>query len=309
MKKTILFYPILLLITAMLFSGCLVTSIHPLGTEEDIVFDEKLEGMWSDVDYKESWIFLNGEKNTYKLSIATDDGRGEFIAKLVKLRDKLFLDIYPERLDTGNIVSDVLMLPTHTFLSYSLDGDELSLGFTDPEWFSKRIDRNEDIGIEYEITEDDVLTLTASTEELQSFYLKHADDDEFFDLDDEKLHRDPQSAETIAYLKFEQEWIRRNKQKITLEQKEKAYEELMKSMANLKAIKNNSRSSQQSIKQSLKRLERQKIALEQEIQALKNPIPPPEPPERLKPLVDPQQPRKIYDPKKTIPEVFEEKDE
>ena len=186
MKKTILFYPILLLITALLFSGCLVTSIHPLGTGDDIIFDENLIGMWMEND-DDFWTFSKGEKNTYNLIISGDDNVEEFSAKLVKLCDKLFLDIYPERLDTGNIVTDVLMLPTHTFLRFSRKESELSLGFTDPEWFTDRIDQNEEIDIEYLITEDEVITLTASTEELQVFYLKHADDDEFFDLDDDKL--------------------------------------------------------------------------------------------------------------------------
>ncbi|MFC1650611.1 hypothetical protein ACFL2X_03480 [Candidatus Latescibacterota bacterium] len=202
MKKTILFYPILLLITAVLFSGCLVTSVHPLGNEDDIIFEENLIGMW-DVDDDEYWLFTEGENKSYKLYIYGEGEKGEYNANLIKLLDKLFLDIYPDRLDTGNIVTDVLMLPTHTFLRFSLDDSGLGLEFTDPEWFTDRIDRNEDIGIEYLITEDEVITLTAPTEKLQAFYLSHADDDEFFDLDDEKLQKNPDSAETIEYLKYE----------------------------------------------------------------------------------------------------------
>ncbi|MFC1537891.1 hypothetical protein ACFL6H_00575 [Candidatus Latescibacterota bacterium] len=189
MRKSItMFIP--LLIVSMFFSGCLVTSIHPLGNEDDIVFDENLIGAW--IDDEDLWIFTKGEENSYKLILVVDDDNDkneEFIAKLVKLGDKLFLDICPERLDSGNIIYDVLMFPAHTFLRYSLDSTGLSLGFNDPDWFGERIDNNIDIGIDYVITEDEVITLTAPTEMLQKFYLENADRSGFFDLDDEKLQR------------------------------------------------------------------------------------------------------------------------
>ncbi len=50
--------------TALLYSGCLVTSIHPLGTEDDIVFDENLIGVW--YDDEDSWIFLKKDDVSMK---------------------------------------------------------------------------------------------------------------------------------------------------------------------------------------------------------------------------------------------------
>lgn len=180
-------FPVIIMI-AVFFSGCLVTSIHPLGNEDDIVFDENLIGTWTDND-DDFWIFSKGEDNAYNMIVYSDDSKGEFIAKLVKLKDKYFLDMCPLRLDTGNAVHDILLLPTHTFLKFTLDDSGLGLEFNDPEWFTERIDRDENIGIGYLTSEDEVLILTASTEELQAFYLKHADDDEFFDLEDERLKK------------------------------------------------------------------------------------------------------------------------
>ncbi|MFC1540887.1 hypothetical protein ACFL50_00375 [Candidatus Latescibacterota bacterium] len=278
MKKKLLLYPILLAMTAVLFGGCLVTSIHPLGNEDDIVFDENLIGMW-DVDDDENWLFTKGENNTYKLIISSDEGSegivsGEFIAKLVRLSDKYFLDIFPERLDTGSILTDVLMLPTHTFLVYSLEDSELYLGFTDPEWFTSRIDLNEDIGIDYVITEDEVITLTAPTEELQAFYLKHADDHEFFELDDEKLHKNPDSAEIIDYLAFEKYWTQYkehekalNQKKKTLEQKKKEYNELSKSLEAQKTMLQTDM-----LKKNIELYKRQIKFVDQEIQTLEQEI-------------------------------------
>ncbi|MFC1490015.1 hypothetical protein ACFL6K_02270 [Candidatus Latescibacterota bacterium] len=200
MKKAIMLFPILLLITTMLFSGCLVTSIHPLGNEDDMVFDENLIGAWMDDD-EDFWIFTKGEEKSYDLIIAADGEQAKFIARLIKLEDKLFLDISPERLDTGNIIYDVLMFPTHTFLKVSLDDSGLGLVFNDPEWFTDIIDQNDiEVGIDFVVTEDDVITLTATTEQLQVFYLENADRPGFFDLEEDKLIR---STEFESYIKVD----------------------------------------------------------------------------------------------------------
>ena len=187
MRKSIIKFITLLLLILVLFPGCLVTSLHPLGGEEDIVFDENLIGTWIDDD-GDGWAFSKGEKNTYKLIIFDKENEVEFNAKLVKLGDKLFLDICPERLDTKSIY-DILMLPTHTFMKFSLEDSELSLGLNEPKWFNDRIEQNKDIGIQYTISDDDIVILTAPTEELRAFYLKHADENDFFDFDKEKLHK------------------------------------------------------------------------------------------------------------------------
>jgi hypothetical protein len=190
MKKKIFIYPILLTMMAVLFGGCLVTSVYPLGNEDEIIFDENLLGTWKEGG--DLWVFTKGEDRLYKLYIAVDDDNDtmeEFNAALFKLGDILFLDIFPDRLDSENIFIDVLMLPVHTFVRCNLDGNELRLGFNDPEWFGDRIDDNIEIGIDYVVTEDDVITLTAPTEMLQQFYLENADRPGFFDLDDEPLYR------------------------------------------------------------------------------------------------------------------------
>jgi len=191
MKKKLLIFPILLAMTAVLFGGCLVTSVHPLGNEDDIIFDEKLLGAWKEGG--DLWVFTKGEENLYKLFVAVDDEDDtvmkEFNAALFNLGGKLFLDIFPDRLDTGNIIYDILMFPTHTFVLCRLEGDELYLAFNDPEWFGDRIDDNIEIGIDYVVTDDEVITLTAPTDMLQAFYLENADRPGFFDLDDEPLYR------------------------------------------------------------------------------------------------------------------------
>jgi hypothetical protein len=250
----------------MLFSGCLVTSIHPLGTDDDIVFDENLIGAWDEGD-DGWWIFMKKDYTTYNLNIADGRENGKFSAKLVKLGDKLFLDIYPERLETGNIMEEILLQPTHTFMRYSLVGDELSLGFTDPEWFTKRIDRNEDIGIDYVVTEDDVITLTASTEELQAFYLKHAGDSEFFDLDDDTLHRSENSDEVVFFMEYEKEWSKYVEQLKKVEMKEKAIEKQKERLEALLKVIDTQKTMKQTyeVKRKIAALELQKIDMEQRI--------------------------------------------
>ena len=190
MKKNILIYPIMLTMMAVMFGGCLVTSVHPLGNEDEMIFNENLLGAWKEGG--DLWIFTKGEENLFKLFVAVDDDNDtmeEFNAALFRLGDKMFLDIFPDRIDSGNILIDVLMLPVHTFVICRLEGDRLHLGFNDPSWFGDRIDENIEVGIDYVVTDDEVITLTAPTEMLQQFYLENADRPGFFDLDDEPLYR------------------------------------------------------------------------------------------------------------------------
>ena len=93
--KKLLFY-----LLAALLGGCIpVMSLHPLFTEETLVFEEKLLGTWVD-DSNNIWEFKdpNEQKKIYKLIVVDNEGqKGSFDARLTKLENKLFLDVYPNQ--------------------------------------------------------------------------------------------------------------------------------------------------------------------------------------------------------------------
>ncbi len=114
---------------AILLGGCIpVISLHPLYTEKDIVVDKKLCGTWIDEsgDMKSTWEFecIDEPKNAYKLIFTDENGKkGSFVAHLVKLENRLFLDIFPSELpwepeDPNKMdwpYNSLFLIPAHTF--------------------------------------------------------------------------------------------------------------------------------------------------------------------------------------------------
>ena len=141
--KKLLFY-----LLAGVLAGCLpVMSLHPLYTEKDLVFEEKLLGTWvteKDLAFEEKGIGVfvqdsNKTKKTnettwefkrivedpnmsrehrfsypdepekaYELVYSRSDGsEGSFFAHLVKLNKRFFLDIYPTRLPFADAMETI----------------------------------------------------------------------------------------------------------------------------------------------------------------------------------------------------------
>jgi hypothetical protein len=191
---------------AGLVAGCVpIVSLHPLFTKETILFDGGLLGAWTgDVNNVGTvWEFARFEessaeglpkewkddyKSFYRLAISDRDGyKGSLAACLVKLNNRLFLDIFPDKFPSGE--SDVkqtkllynafFFLPSHTFIRVdSIGADALKFHLTDDDEFGKLMN-TEPKAIEYTETADRPI-VTASTKELQAFVTKYADNPHLF---------------------------------------------------------------------------------------------------------------------------------
>jgi len=211
--KKLLFY-----LLAAILGGCVpVMSLHPLYTEQDLVFEEKLLGVWVD-DHNSPetiWEFNQPDqsKNEYELVFSDKEGKKRvFVTHLVKLKDKLFLDVHPDRFPSGEKEAEEMKLPynafffipVHTFIkidciellaaakncppedeeidkalpkSLSVDYDSvLKIRLTDDDAFMKLIGEDPNV-VRHE---DDGALLTASTKELQEFVLKYSEDTRLF---------------------------------------------------------------------------------------------------------------------------------
>jgi len=182
---------------AALLCGCLpVMSLHPLFTEKDIVFDEKLLGVWVDdpnspKPMADTWEFKRADTNdnAYRLIFSEEEGKkGLFIAHLVKLKDKLFLDAFPDDSlpyeprdpnEKGWAYNSLFLLPTHTFIKVDAIGPQLILRLTNDDEFKKLLGEDPNAVIKHTLLDDKPI-LTASTEELQAFVLKYASDPRVF---------------------------------------------------------------------------------------------------------------------------------
>ena len=193
--KKVLFY-----LLAAALCGCVpVASLHCLYTEADVVFEEKLLGTWVD-DPNEpdtTWEFtrIDDPNNAYKLIFTDEEGRkGSFVAVLVKLKDKLFLDVCPSELpwemeDPNKVdwpYNAFFLIPAHTFIKVESIEPQLKMRITQESEMEKLLKENPD-AIKHTSIEDR-LVLTASTKQLQAFVLKYADDERVF-IDEVALDR------------------------------------------------------------------------------------------------------------------------
>lgn len=185
--RKILFY-----VLAGLMGGCVpVISLHPLYTKENVVFDKKLVGTWVD-DANEPeiiWQFTSVDESNkaYNLVFTDDDGlKGSFVVNLVKLRDNMFLDIYPSEapweLDDPNEsqwpYNSLFMIPAHTFVKIDSLSPKIKMRLMLDNQLEKLLDENP--GAIAHVMVEDRPVLTASTKELQAFVLKYADTDKLF---------------------------------------------------------------------------------------------------------------------------------
>ena len=185
----------LLYLLALVLGSCVpVMSLHPLYNEKDVVFDEKLLGLWVGDSNEITMEFTLPEKEekTYQLIYAihdkdpNEDAKGLFAAHLVKIENKLFLDVISPspygKLDEKNkpewFLSSILFLPVHTFIRVDSIEPQLKLRLTDNDSIKKLLEKDPN-AIKHEMIDGDAV-LTADTKTLQKFVLKYADSEEVF---------------------------------------------------------------------------------------------------------------------------------
>jgi hypothetical protein len=179
--KKLLFY-----LLAGILTGC-VPSLHPLFTQKEAVFDEKLIGLWAkDSNDKETFEFTraSSDPNNKKYTmvyIDKDGKKGEFDATLGKLGSSMFLDLYPAGKLECNTPDfyNIHILPVHTFMKIEQIEPVLIMAMMKSDKMEKMLKDDPNL-IKCEPIEDR-LVLTASTEELQGFMKKHSNDKDLFE--------------------------------------------------------------------------------------------------------------------------------
>lgn len=198
----------------ILLAGCMqVVSLQPLFTKDNIVFEEKLVGTWLfDPNQPEATLefsrldeasvhnlpdaWRDESTKFYRLKTADEKaGKGSFIACLVKLGDRLFLDVFPDRFPSGEqdlkemklAHNAAFFLPVHTFIKVDAIGEQLVIRVTFDRLFKELI-QAEPNAVEHQMIEGQSV-LTASTRELQEFVTKFADDERLFLLPAMTLQR------------------------------------------------------------------------------------------------------------------------
>ena len=157
--------------------GCLY-SLHPLYTQDTLVFRDELLGKWSDEDA--IWEFRHAKGMEYELRVF-DGKEGRFSVHLVQLGDMLFLDIYPdgETFEEMQSFSAMHLVPVHTFMKVEQIEPRLILRAIDAGEIGNLLEEDPDLLKHEEV--DNGLVLTASTEALQAFMLSFGHDEDLFE--------------------------------------------------------------------------------------------------------------------------------
>ena len=177
-------------------TGCLST-VYPIFTEKDVVFDPKIIGKWrhessSDGGFVEITQATNQDFNempslrklagkTYMIRY-TDSENGieaAYFGFLVKLGDKFYMDYYPAETPLGKeydgfYKSHFTKMHTCYSIRFVKDNNSFVLKQFD-EKFLQQLIENKKIRIRHETREDGSFIITAPTEELQQYILKYND--------------------------------------------------------------------------------------------------------------------------------------
>ena len=161
---------------ALALTAC-APSLHPFFTDEDVVFNEALLGVWTN-DSGEKCEFTRSGDNYYNL-LVMDKEPTRFEARLIELGGATFLDLHPKPFSKEIDLYPENFVPAHTLARVTIGADSISIAMMDGGWLKRLSDQNQ-LDLAHERINDDMIALTASTWELQAFALKHADSEDAF---------------------------------------------------------------------------------------------------------------------------------
>ncbi len=174
----------LFVLVAIIFAGCVVQSIQPLFTEKELIAYPELVGTWTQQEGDKEqglWVFAKHEQQ-YDLTHTDEGGRkATFRISVGKIGTNVFFSGFPLDPLPGSELNGVMqahLVGVFTFVKVLKTNDSLVLLAMDYEWFEKLLKENPK-AIAH-VVQDKRPILTASTEELQKFVAKYANDEKIF---------------------------------------------------------------------------------------------------------------------------------
>lgn len=184
-----------ILVLLLGLSSCLST-VQPIFTEKDLVFDQKLIGKWryesksysgfveitnaTRKDLAEQPGLAKLAAKTYLLRYRNTEGVVEaaYFGFMVKLGDKYYMDYYPAETPATMNYDPFYKnhyLKMHTCYLLSIKKDNAFELKQFDETYMKKLIADKKIRVRHETREDGSFVVTASTEELQQYITKYSD--------------------------------------------------------------------------------------------------------------------------------------
>ena len=176
-------------ILVILVNAC-IPSLHPLYTEKDLVLDNRIVGTWVSEESSEDESIWKIEKykrespgniggKRYNLEQIQYGDTINFEVYLLKLGDYFYIDFYPDEYQYDNFMREMHMFPVHTFARVNINKNSIVIEHFSILWIEGLIQENK-IKISHEESGKNII-LTASTQELQKFVVKYAEDENVYD--------------------------------------------------------------------------------------------------------------------------------
>ncbi len=173
----------------VLVSGCGIFSIHPLFHQQDLIVETKLIGTWKEASDDDLWIRIDTtSEKRYLFTIIDKEDTINLVMGLLQLQGQYFIDLFPDGdcsfFDGGDCLALENMLknyiPVHTFMKFEMKGGEIYLTEFDNERLIDLFEQNR-IRLAHEQPKDaDYVVITASTNDLQKFITRYANDKDAF---------------------------------------------------------------------------------------------------------------------------------
>ncbi|NJN27844.1 MAG: hypothetical protein HC819_18665 [Cyclobacteriaceae bacterium] len=195
MKNHQISLSLLCCLSCILFlSGCGIFSLHPLYNPQDLLMKSEIIGSWQDRSDENIHITIAYlDEKFYRFTMIEKGDTMHFKMGLMKLDGQYFIDLYPND-ECGVFGNDSSCewfenmfknyIPVHTFMKLEFAGEEIALTGFDNERLIKLFHENK-IRLAHEIPnredEDGYVVITASTDDLQKFISRYANDAEAFD--------------------------------------------------------------------------------------------------------------------------------
>ena len=166
----------LLVVVAIALTGCLVISVYPFYTPKDVVFESGLIGSWTNrTEANERWIFAKENTNAYRLTYVSGDKTNVMQAHLFKLKGQAFLDLFTAEQKDGIFPPPI---PSHLLMRVFELSPTLRMAPLGYEWLAGVLEKKPKVLRHHVVSgsnnkDDQGFVLTADTDELQRFVLKH----------------------------------------------------------------------------------------------------------------------------------------
>lgn len=182
-----------LLGAAFLLKGCKLFSLHPLYTPSDLVLMHEIAGTWR-LEDDETLVMIRAEKDSaYRFTQIDGLDTVHYQMHLTRLGQHIYMDLYPYE-NCGSFMTDAQeqgdcsksenilrnFLPVHSFSRVEMRQGRLVITEFDVDRLNNLFEKNR-IRLGHEkLEEEDLILLTASTDDLRKFIVKYADDPKAF---------------------------------------------------------------------------------------------------------------------------------